>query len=57
MEPMTIREILEAVDGKLLGEFSDLDLTVKHVFTDSRNPDPGALFIPLVGSGLTDTPS
>ena len=29
--------------------FSDLDLTVKHVFTDSRNPDPGALFIPLVG--------
>ena len=49
MEPMTIREILEAVDGKLLGEFSDLDLTVKHVFTDSRNPDPGALFIPLVG--------
>ena len=49
MEPMTIREILEAVDGKLLGEFSDLDLTVKHVFTDSSNPDPGALFIPLVG--------
>ena len=49
MEPMTIREILEAVDGKLLGEFSDLDLTVKHVFTDNRNPDPGALFIPLVG--------
>ncbi len=49
MEPMTIREILEAVDGKLLGEFSDLDLTVKYVFTDSRNPDPGALFIPLVG--------
>ena len=49
MEPMTIREILEAVDGKLLGEFSDLDLTVKHVFTDSRNPDPGAMFIPLVG--------
>ena len=30
-------------------EFSDLDLTVKHVFTDNRNPDPGALFIPLVG--------
>ena len=22
---------------------------MKHVFTDSRNPDPGALFIPLVG--------
>lgn len=41
MEPMTIREILEAVDGKLLGEFSDLDLTVKHVFTDSRNPRSG----------------
>ena len=49
MEPITIREIVAAVDGKLLGEFTALDQTVTHVFTDSRKPDPGALFIPLVG--------
>ena len=49
MEPITIREIIAAVDGKLLGEFTALDQTVTHVFTDSRKPDPGALFIPLVG--------
>ena len=49
MEPITIREIMEAVDGRLLGEYDALDHTVTHVFTDSRKPDPGALFIPLVG--------
>ena len=49
MEPITIREIVAAVDGRLLGEFDQLDQTVTHVFTDSRKPDPGALFIPLVG--------
>ena len=49
MEPITVREIAEAVGGKLLGTFDDLDRTVTHVFTDSREPDPGALFIPLVG--------
>ena len=49
MEPITIREIVAAVDGKLLGDFTALDQTVTHVFTDSRKPDPGALFIPLVG--------
>lgn len=49
MEPITIREIMDAVGGRLLGEFSDESLTVTHVFTDSRNPEPGALFIPLLG--------
>lgn len=49
MEPITIREMLDAVGGRLLGDFSDQDLTVTHVFTDSRNPEPGGLFIPLVG--------
>ena len=49
MEPITIREIVGAVDGSLLGGFDQLDQTVTHVFTDSRKPDPGALFIPLVG--------
>lgn len=49
MEPITIREIMQAVGGKLLGQFDDLDRTVTHVFTDSRQIDAGALFIPLVG--------
>lgn len=49
MEPITVREIAEAVGGKLLGDFMDLEQTVTHVFTDSRRPDQGALFIPLVG--------
>lgn len=49
MEPITIKEIAEAVGGKLLGEFGAPDQTVTHVFTDSRHPDAGGLFIPLVG--------
>ena len=49
MEPITIQEILEAVDGKLLGEAPDLSLTVERVDTDSRNIHPGALFLPLQG--------
>lgn len=49
MEPITVREIIEAVGGRLLGEFDGLDMAITHVLTDSRNPDPGALFIPLVG--------
>lgn len=49
MEPITVKEIAQAVNGKLLGDFRDEELTVTHVFTDSRKPDPGALFIPLVG--------
>ena len=49
MEPMTIREILEAVGGSLLGDFGDLNRTVSRVETDSRTIHPGSLFIPLVG--------
>ena len=49
MEPITVREIIQAVGGAPLGEFCALDQTVTHVFTDSRHPDGGALFIPLVG--------
>ena len=49
MEPMTIREILDAVDGSLLGDFGDLNRTVSRVETDSRTIHPGSLFIPLVG--------
>ena len=49
MEPMTIREILDAVGGSLLGDFSDVDKTVARVETDSRTIHPDSLFIPLVG--------
>ncbi len=49
MEPITIREILEAVDGKLMGDDVDLSMTVERVDTDSRNIHEGALFIPLQG--------
>ena len=40
---------MEAVDGTLLGEFSDLDATFTAVDTDSRDIRPGGLFIPLQG--------
>ena len=40
MEPMTIREIMDAVGGKLLGEFGDINRMVGRVETDSRTPGP-----------------
>lgn len=49
MEPITLQEILEAVDGKLCGDVTDLSMTVEKVDTDSRNIHPGALFLPLEG--------
>lgn len=49
MEALTIREILEAVHGRLLGDFSDLEAAVTRVETDSRTISPGALFLPLNG--------
>lgn len=49
MEPMTIREINQAVNGQLLGEFGDLNREVSLVETDSRTIHPGALFVPLLG--------
>ena len=49
MEALTIREILEAVKGRLLGDFNDLDAVVTKVETDSRTISSGALFLPLAG--------
>ena len=49
MEKLTLRQLLEAVNGTLLGSFDDLDATVTEVTTDSRNVPDGSLFIPLVG--------
>lgn len=49
MEPITLREILEATGGTLLGSVQDLSLTVQSVETDSRAIHPNVLFVPLVG--------
>ena len=49
MERITLGQLLQAVDGKLLGPYDDLDASVARVDTDSRTIHPGALFIPLVG--------
>jgi len=49
MEKLTIRELLEAVNGRLLEGAQDLDATVDKVETDSRSITAGSLFIPLVG--------
>ena len=49
MEPITLQEILEAVDGKLYGDVTDLSLTVEKVDTDSRVIHAGSMFLPLEG--------
>lgn len=49
MEALTLRDLLEAVNGHLLGEFDDLDVTVTKVERDSRAITPGCLFLPLEG--------
>ena len=49
MEAMTLRQLLEAVGGTLLGEYDDLDTTFADVCTDSRNITGGCLFLPLQG--------
>ncbi len=49
MEALTLKEILEAVKGRLLGDFADLEVTVDRVETDSRAITGGSLFLPLMG--------
>lgn len=49
MEPITLRQLIDAVGGTLLGEFNDLDAVITAVDTDSRKMHPGSLFIPLEG--------
>ncbi|MEG2420749.1 MAG: Mur ligase domain-containing protein, partial [Oscillospiraceae bacterium] len=46
---MTLRELLDAVGGTLLGEPVSPDTAVTAVDTDSRNIRPGSLFLPLEG--------
>ena len=49
METITLNQLLQAVDGSLLGDFRDGQAPVARVDTDSRSIHPGSLFIPLVG--------
>ncbi len=48
METITLGQLLQAVNGQLLGEF-DKNAPIFHVDTDSRDIHPGSLFIPLAG--------
>lgn len=49
METITLGQLLEAVGGKLLGTYADVNAPIVRVDTDSRTIHPGALFIPLTG--------
>lgn len=49
MEPITLRELVQAVEGTPLGEYFDPDAHVEYVDTDSRSVHQGGLFLPLEG--------
>lgn len=49
MEPMTVRELLDATGGILLKKADSLEQTIYTVETDSRAVHPGALFVALRG--------
>ncbi len=49
MEPVTIREILDATGGRLLGSQTDTTQVVVGIDTDSRQIHKGTLFLPLLG--------
>ena len=49
MEAITVRDLLTAVGGTLIGPEASLEQTVSSVDTDSRDIHPGSLFLPLVG--------
>ncbi|BBF43031.1 UDP-N-acetylmuramoylalanyl-D-glutamyl-2,6-diaminopimelate--D-alanyl-D-alanine ligase [Lachnospiraceae bacterium KM106-2] len=49
MEALTVKEILDAVDGKLLSSTDTLDLVVTSASTNSNDLEEGALFIPVIG--------
>ena len=52
MERLTLRELLEAMNGRLIGDFDDLDATVDTIEKDSRTITPGALYFSVVGERL-----
>ena len=47
MEPMTVRELLTATGGRLLGEEAVAERTITGVETDSRAVHEGDLFVAL----------
>ena len=47
MVALTVRQLLEAVGGTLLGSFDDLDAQINGISTDSREIGEGSLFVPL----------
>lgn len=49
MEPMTLKELLDATGGRQLGEPLPADTIFTSVETDSRAVRPGALFVALRG--------
>ncbi len=49
MQPMTLKDILTATGGRLLGTVSDPTIEIHAVATDSRNLPEKSLFIPLIG--------
>ena len=49
METITLGQLIQAVDGRQLGEPMSSDTPISLVSTDSRKMEPGALFIPLAG--------
>ena len=49
MEQVSLAQILQAVNGTLLGDFMDENTVVDSVTTDSRKVQPGSLFVPLTG--------
>lgn len=47
MEPITVREIVEAVDGTLLS--GNPDTLIKYICIDSREAHEDSLFVPIIG--------
>ena len=50
MTPFTLRQALQAVNGRYFGDPAALDSIVTSVTSDSRTAGPGSLFIALKGS-------
>ncbi len=50
MEPITVTQLIQAVHGTLLGDFTQTELTFTVLQRDSRMIQPGDVFLPLVGS-------
>lgn len=49
MKQITLGQLVTAVNGTLVGRFTDLDQIITDVDTDSRNIKRGSVFFPLVG--------